>query len=307
MSYIRGRSLRLPALVIVLAVVACGRSPTAGDDGDDGFDFSRDLIAFESTRDGSLDIHLMTVDGKDVINITKHSAPDGDPAWSPDGSRIAFASMRHANTAEIYVMNVDGSNVTRLTNNSAVDRYPAWSPDGSTIAFSSNRDGNFEIYLMDADGSNQRRLTTNVSNDSEPVWVADGSKIVFCSTRLQNADIWIMNADGTGLLNLTNDPSSFDCAPSTLPGSLGRIAFVSDRAAGNLSIYTMDIDGSNVWRVTVDANDDFDSSWSRDGVTLVFDSDRSGNWDIYSISEDGTNLQRLTTHVADDWNPVWRP
>ncbi len=116
-----------------------------------------------------------------------------------------------------------------------------------------------------------------------------------------------MNPDGTGLVNLTDDPSSFDCAPGTVPGMLGRISFVSDRAAGNLSLYTMDVDGSNVWRVTTDPADDFDSSWSSDGASLVFDSNRNANWDIYTINENGTNLRRLTTHEADDVNPVWRP
>jgi Tol biopolymer transport system component len=157
-----------------------------------------------------------------------------------------------------------------------------------------------------------RRITDHDADDVEPVWLADGSKIVFCSSRfafLGNADIWIMNPDGTGLENLTNDPSSFDCAPGTVPGSAGseKISFVSDRAAGNMSIYTMDIDGSNVFRVTVDPDDDFDSSWSSDGATLVFDSNRSGSWDIYTIQADGTNLRRLTNSQAHDWNPAWRP
>ncbi len=166
---------------------------------------------------------------------------------------------------------------------------------------------------MDVDGSNLRRITDHEASDVEPVWLPDGSKIVFCSSRSVwpgNADIWIMNPDGTGLVNLTNDPSSFDCAPGTVPGSggsMGKISFVSDRAADNLSIYTMDVDGSNVWRVTTDPADDLDSSWSSDGATLVFDSNRSGTWDIYTVEADGTNLRRLTTDEADEWNPAWRP
>jgi Tol biopolymer transport system component len=313
MPNMRGGSLRLPILVIALAVVACDSPTDPGEEeGPSGFDFSRDLIAFESYRGGSVDIYLMTVDGSESINITNHTAVDGDAAWSPDGSRIAFASTRAGNT-EIYVMDVDGSNVTRLTNDPAIDRFPAWSPDGSTIAFASDREGSFEIYLMDVDGSNVRRLTQHDGDDVEPVWLPDGSKIVFCSTRFVgegNSDIWIMNPDGTGLVNLTDSPTSFDCAPGTVPastGAPGKISFVSDRAVGNLSIYTMDFDGSNVWRVTTDSADDFDSSGSSDGASLVFDSNRSGSWDIYTIEINGTNLRRLTTDETDDWNPAWRP
>ena len=83
---------------------------------------------------------------------------DRSPAWSPDGSRIAFESFRDRNH-EIYVMNADGSDVIQLTDNRGFDRSPAWSPDGSRIAFDSDRDGNDEIYVMNADGSGQTNLT----------------------------------------------------------------------------------------------------------------------------------------------------
>lgn len=320
MNPVRGARYGVSVLIIGLLVSSCGDRRSLTDlqqdtDGDSEFDFSADLIAFESTRDGNADIFLMHADGSAVINATDDPAVDGDPAWSPDGSKLAFASTRDGNT-EIYVMNVDGSGLVRLTDNPAVDRFPAWSPDGTTIAFNrdivfdtTSQDTVFEIYLMDADGSNQRRLTNDVADDVEPAWLADGSRIVFCSWRSGNADLWSMNPDGTGLTNLTNDPSTFDCAPevTTSPGIPAKISFVSDRADGNLSIYTMDSDGSNVFRVTNDPADDFDSSFSGDASSLVFDSNRNGSWDIYTVEESATNLRRLTDHEADEWNPVWRP
>lgn len=317
MSCTHSAPFRFATVALALVAFACGESatdptdPTVDPDPNGEFDFSRDLIAFESLRSGSVDIHLMTTDGSEVINITNHPAADGDAAWSPDGSKIAFASRRDGPT-EIYVMDVDGGNVTRLTDSPSIDRFPAWAPDGSTIAFASDREGGFDVFLMDVDGSNVRRITHHEAEDLEPVWLGDGSRIVFCSSRYVypgNTDIWIMNPDGTGLANLTDDPSTFDCAPGTVPGSAGsgKISFVSDRAAGHFSIYTMDTDGSNVFRVTVDPDDHFDSSWSGDGATLVFDSNRSGSWDIYTIRPDGTNLRRLTAGEANDWNPAWRP
>ena len=73
---------------------------------------------------------VMNADGSDVTRLTDNPADDGfsgDPAWSPNGSRIAFVSERHGND-EIYVMNADGSGLTNLTNNAALDTNPAWSP-----------------------------------------------------------------------------------------------------------------------------------------------------------------------------------
>jgi TolB protein len=119
-----------------------------------------------------------------------------------------------------------------------------------------------------------------------------------------------MNTDGSGLVNLTDDPSTFDSSPGTVLvpfGAPDRISFVSDRAGGNLDIYTMSVDGSDPVRVTTEPGSDFDSSWAPDGGRLVFDSNRNGNWDIYTIEAAGTYTLRLTTHWADDESPAWRP
>jgi len=86
-----------------------------------------------------------------------------------------------------------------------------------------------------------------------------------------------------------------------------KISFVSDRAGGNLDVYTVDLDGSNLYRVTTEAEDDFDTSWAGDGQRLVFDTNRNGHWDIYVIDVVGTNTVRLTVDPSDDESPVWRP
>ncbi len=88
-----------------------------------------------------------------VRQLTTNYYADYEPAWSPDGKQIAFASGRDGDS-EIFVMDADGTNVRQLTTINASDVYPAWSPDGKQIAFRSSRYGGFEIFVMDADGSN---------------------------------------------------------------------------------------------------------------------------------------------------------
>ena len=114
---------------------------------------------------------MNAADGSNPTNLTNHSSSDFQPAWSPDGTQIAFVSQRGGNE-EIYVMNAaDGSNPTNLTNHASNEFQPAWSPDGTQIAFYSNRDGNNEIYVMDAaDGSNPTNLTMNHASDRQPAW-----------------------------------------------------------------------------------------------------------------------------------------
>jgi Tol biopolymer transport system component len=159
---------------------------------------------------GHTDIYVMNSDGSNPVRLTNNTFSEGQPDWSPDGSKITFISDRDGNT-EIYVMSADGSNQTRLTNNTAFDSGPSWSPDGSKIAFDTDRDGgteaDVEIYSMNADGSNQTRLTNNASLDAEPSWSPDGLKIAFATFRGANFEIYVMNSDGTGETNVTNHPS----------------------------------------------------------------------------------------------------
>src|SRR6266850_1750287 len=106
----------------------------------------------KGSQDGG-DIYIVNIDGTGLTRLTTDPANDTTPAWSPDGQKIAFASLRNpvpnAVNYEIYVMNADGSNQTRLTNSPEQDSDPKWSPDGTKIVFLTSRGGRFgEIYTM---------------------------------------------------------------------------------------------------------------------------------------------------------------
>ncbi|MDE2975773.1 MAG: Ig-like domain-containing protein [Gemmatimonadota bacterium] len=169
--------------------------------------------------------------------LTNNGDDDLYPAWSPDGTEIAFYSDRDDNW-EVYAMDADGSNQTRLTNNRALDGAPAWSRSGDSIAFESNRDGNWEIYVMDADGSDQERLTNNSDRDEYPEWSPDGTEIAFHSNRDGNWEVYLMDADGSNQDNLTNN-SAWDALPAWSPDGT-EIVFMS-RRDGDFEIYVMQI------------------------------------------------------------------
>ncbi|PYO40524.1 MAG: hypothetical protein DMD29_06140 [Gemmatimonadetes bacterium] len=161
------------------------------------------------------DIFVINVDGTGETQLTTDTTNEAQPAWSPDGTKIAFVTDRDGNN-EIYVMNADGTSVRRLTNNAAADEQPAWSPDGGKIAFVSDRTGNPDIFVMDSTGANPVDLTNHPAVDVGPAWSPDSLKIAFHSDRPGNFALFVMNADGTNATQLT-DASVGDELPAWSP------------------------------------------------------------------------------------------
>ncbi|NTV37465.1 MAG: hypothetical protein HGA53_10980, partial [Anaerolineaceae bacterium] len=138
------------------------------------------MITFDSDRDKNREIYKMGPDGKDPVNLSNDPGEDFDPAWSPDGSQIAFVSNRaneQGGGQFIYVMDADGNDVRQLSQDPNSD-LPDWSHDGSQITYTSNDD----IYVINADGSGtSTNLTNSPQKDWKSTWSPDGSKIAWLS------------------------------------------------------------------------------------------------------------------------------
>ena len=140
---------------------------------------SGDRIAFLSNREGAHAIFLMKSDGtgqrRVLPALAKSNAfsepAERDPAWSPDGSKLALVRPGKGGKAAIHLVDVASGEARALTDGTAQDDQPTFSPDGQFLAFVSDRTGSSQIWIMRVDGSRQTRVTTSDASDWRPVWV----------------------------------------------------------------------------------------------------------------------------------------
>jgi Tol biopolymer transport system component len=281
-----------------LLLVACG-----GGGGE-----PRPDLVFVSTRDGDYALYAMDADGRrqkrlsaeqDDLSTAAAVFFQLEPAFSPDGRRIAYSSRR-AGSFDIYVANADGTGERRLTATDEDDRRPSFSPDGRRILFARGDQG--DLYVMDADGSDVQRLTRDPAAETEPAWSPDGRWVAFVH-RAPGSDareIWIVRADGGERRRLTALRAASH-GPSWSPDGT-RIAFTSNVRDSRFEIYVVGVDGSGLRRVTHSDDDAIDPAWSRDGGSIAFS--RGGAIVVTSL-EGGE--ERLTDPENNDSSPVWNP
>jgi Tol biopolymer transport system component len=152
----------------------------------------------------------MNADGSAQINITNNPALDGEPFWSPDGTRIIFTTDRATLYTDIFVTNSDGTGIpVRLTPSNDTDQLSSWSPDGVYIAYTRMAMTDYYIVRMDSNGTNHTDLDLIAGTVNRyPSWTPDSNRIVFYSNRPGGAndnEIYIMDYDGLNPTSLTNN------------------------------------------------------------------------------------------------------
>jgi Tol biopolymer transport system component len=238
---------------------------------------------------------------------------DDYPAWSPDGSKIAYFSLGTTYVSEsggytfwpeslgIWLINVDGTGRRRLISGGSA---PDWSPAGGKLAFTLNK----QIYVADSNGQNIVQLTTGGVN-CFPSCSPDGKKIAWDTNYNDSLGanvIWIMNDDGSNKKDISQHQVGEWRMPDWTPDS--RIVHIR-YPGGNVfssEIFIMDSTGQNPLRVTNNSETDYLPKVSPNGNRIVWSSQSSGEApQIWVMNDDGTNKVKLTTEGGEA--PCWSP
>jgi TolB protein len=303
--------MRSAAAIAVLGLLLVAPAAHASFPGDNGLLAFEDFAAPDVGSGALTTIVRGAADGGARVRLTRAAGYAAEPAWSADGTRIAYTTAaadelgeEFEHGADLWVMRADGSAKKRITHDRVADFEPAFSPDGRTLAFSSYRARprvDAEIWTIALRTGRLKRLTRNRAYDSDPEFSPNGRRIVYCSAR----DVWVMDRDGGHRRRLTTEDGT-ECGPSWSPDGT-QIAFDGTRAGAKAQVFVMDADGSNVRQVTQDPDGARGPAWSPDGTLIAYASGAA----IATIAPDGSGRQVVAGPTAGSnegfANPAWQP
>ena len=274
-----------------------------------------------TTLGGFGSIWIANADGTQPRKIHNTKEPYS-LSWSPNDDRLAFvqgnilfvySGIQFGNMApsSIWVINRDGRDAKSLTDSLHQSVSPAWSRDGDGVLYVSNARGSRDLYYQPVSGTSAdgeaRRLTSGLKIHG--ITAAEDGRIAY-SVWTMNVGIWSLPLPRSGPASASTAHSVMSTTEAIEVVRLSHdgqwLAFDSDRS-GNMDIYKMRIDGTDLQQLTRDPADEFRPSWSPDGSEISFHSWRSGNRDSYAVSADGGKERLIAGGPSHDFSGTWSP
>lgn len=257
-------------------------------------------------------IYISDFDGGNLKQITNNNAVNLSPTWSKDGLKITYTSYK-SGTPEIYNYNLITKQETKFVSKMQNSSGASWSPDGNLIAFSaSSENGATYIFTMDKFSRNKKVLLDTSAIEVEPAFSPNGKFLAYTSTKYNRPMIFVRDLQNNTSTRITY-AGFFNASASWSPDSK-RLAFASyDKEIDRWDLFQVNVDGSNMERLTLNQGDNEKPSWSPDGRFILFQSDRTlkgsrnGPKKLYVMTKDGAYQKALNIPLAEVKQPTWGP
>lgn len=259
-------------------------------------------IAYVVKQGSRHELQIADADGVGAQTALASREPIMSPAWSPDGTRLAYVSFENKKPV-VYVHSLVSGQRQVVANFKGSNSAPAWSVDGKQLAVVLSKDGGSQIYLIGADGSNPRRITNSGAIDTEPFFAPDGQSIYFTSDRGGSPQIYRMSTSGGEAARVSFD-GSYNVSPRV--SSDGKTLIYIARDGGRFQLKSLDL-ASKQGQVLTDGQHDESPSFAPNGKMILYATQTNNQGSLAAVSSDGRVKQRLSVQAADVREPAWGP
>lgn len=247
-------------------------------------------------------LQVSDADGYNAQNVVSSNEPIISPAWSPDGTKMAYVSFEKKKPI-VYVQSLTTGDRKILANYKGNNSAPAWSPDGSKLAIVLTYGANSQIYTISADGGDLKQVTKSNAIDTEPAFSPDGKFIYFTSDRGGKPQIYKVSANGGDATRVTFE-GAYNVSPRF--SSDGRYLAYIRNDGGKFRVALQDLSNGQVQLLSEGAQDE-SPSFSPNGRVILYATKVRGKGSLAAVSSDGRVRQRLSESTGDVREPAWAP